>query len=133
MTLIATCHCGATRIELPALPAEVKECNCTYCHRTGAVWGYYRPEDVRVVSAEHDAIYSASGPVNEHHFCAHCGGNTYGSSPDWASMYNNDGTLKEGMTEGMPTTRIFAINLRMVEDLDLATLDVVKVDGRNSW
>jgi hypothetical protein len=132
MTLIATCHCGATKIELPGLPAEVKECNCTYCQRTGAVWGYYKPEDVRVVSAEHDAIYAPSG-MNEHHFCAHCGGNTYGSSPDWASMYNNDGTLKDGATDVMPTARVFGVNLRMVDDLDLATLDIIKVDGRNSW
>lgn len=132
MTITATCHCGATRIELPGLPAEVKECNCTYCHRTGAVWGYYKPEDVRVVSAGHDAVY-APNVINEHHFCAHCGGNTHGASPDWASMYNNDGTLKEGMSEGVPTERIFGVNLRMIDDLDLAALDTVKVDGRRSW
>jgi hypothetical protein len=133
MTLIATCHCGATRIELPGLPAEAKECNCSYCHRTGAVWGYYSPSEVTVLASEHDAIYSASGQMNQHHFCARCGGNTHGSSPDWASMYNNDGTLKPGMTEGLPTSRIFGVNLRMIDELDLSSLDIIKVDGRNSW
>jgi hypothetical protein len=97
-----------------------------------AVWGYYKPEDVVILSAEHDSTYSASG-MNQHHFCTRCGGNTHGSSPDWASMYNNDGTLKEGQTQGVPTKRIMAINLRMVDDLDLSTLDVEKVDGRKSW
>jgi len=133
MTLTATCHCGATRIELPALPEDIKECNCTYCHRTGAVWGYYKSEDVKIISAEHDAVYSASGALNQHHFCARCGGNTYGSSPDWALLFNNDGTRKSGMTDQIPQTRIVSINLRMVEDLDLSTLNIVKVDGRHAW
>ena len=132
MPLVASCHCGATEIELPGPPAEAKTCNCTYCHRTGAVWGYYRPEDVRVVSAAHDAVYAPRG-MTEHHFCAKCGGNTHGSSPDWASMYNNDGSLKDGMTGGMPSARIFGVNLRMAIDLDLATIDITAVDGRNNW
>jgi hypothetical protein len=133
MTLVATCHCGATRIELPGRPLESKECNCTYCHRTGAVWGYYRPGDVRIVSAAHDAVYAPNG-MNQHHFCAHCGSNTYGASPDWASLYNNDGTPKDGTTPGsMPATQILGVNLRMIDELDLSTLDITKVDGRNSW
>lgn len=133
MTLIATCHCGATKIELPGLPTDIKECNCSYCQRVGAVWGYYRPDEVSIVSAESDTIYSASDNINQHHFCGHCGGNTHGTSPDWASMYNNDGTLKPGMTEGVPSARVFGVNLRMIDDLDLTTIQVIKVDGRNSW
>jgi len=132
MILVASCHCGATRIELSGLPTDIKECNCTFCHRTGAVWGYFKPEEVRVVSADHDAIYAPRG-MNQHHFCGHCGGNVYGSSPDWASMYNNDGTLKAGMSEGIPTKKILGVNLRMVDDLDLSSLDIAEVDGRNSW
>jgi hypothetical protein len=132
MALTAACHCGATKLELSSLPTDMKECNCTYCHRTGAVWGYYKPDEVRILSAEHDAVYSQSG-MNQHHFCTRCGGNTYGTSPDWASMYNNDGSLKEGMTGGVPAARVMGVNLRMIHDLDLSTLNIVKVDGRNSW
>lgn len=132
MTLVANCHCGATTIELPGLPAEIKECNCTFCQRTGAIWGYYKPEEVRVLSASHDAIYAPRG-MNKHHFCGHCGGNVFGSSPDWASMYNNDGTLKAGMDEGIPTTEVLGVNLRMVDDMDFSSLNIAKVDGRNSW
>lgn len=132
MTLIATCHCGATRIELPALPAAVKSCNCTFCHRTGAVWGYYDPTELRITAAAHDTVYAPSG-MNHHHFCGQCGGNTHGSSPDWASMYNADGTMKPGMTGGIPEKRIAAVNLRMIIDLDLDSLPIEKMDGRNNW
>lgn len=132
MTLTASCHCGATQIELPALPTSIKSCNCTFCHRSGAVWGYYDPAEVKIISAAHDAIYSPSG-MNHHHFCSQCGGNTHGSSPDWASTYNNDGTLKPGMAGGVPEKRTAAVNLRMIIDLDLDQLAIVKVDGRNSW
>lgn len=132
MTLTASCHCGATKIEAKGLPAEIKECNCTYCHRTGAVWGYYAPEDLKVTASDADRDYAPSG-MNHHHFCGKCGGNTHGFSPDWASMYENDGSLKPGMSPGVPERQLAAINLRMVDDLDLTTLTVIKVDGRNSW
>lgn len=132
-TIHVSCHCKATRIELPHPPTSAKECNCTFCAKAGAVWGYYAPDEVKIVSAEHDLIYSASDQINQHHFCGRCGGNTHGDSPDWASIYNMDGTLKEGAKGPMPKTRIFAVNMRMVDDFDVETLDVEKVDGRNNW
>lgn len=131
MTLTAACHCGSTKITLPGLPAEVKTCNCSFCQRTGAVWGYYPAEDM-TISATEDRVYSVSG-TNLHHFCGTCGGNTHGFSPDWASKYNNDGTLKPGETEGVPERQTAAVNLNMVDDLDLSAIKVTAVDGRNSW
>ena len=133
MTLVASCHCGATQIELPHPPTEAHECNCTLCARIGAVWAYYPPDALRLVSATHDKVYSASQGTNQHHFCANCGGNTHGDSPDWESLYNLDGTLKPGMSNGVPTTRIAAVNLRMIGDFDLGSVAVTKVDGRNNW
>ena len=26
-------------------------CTCTYCSKSGALWGYYRPDEVRIVAA----------------------------------------------------------------------------------
>ena len=134
MTLIASCHCGATRIELPHAPAHAKECNCSYCARTGAVWGYYGKGDMRFLSQQGEKTYSASDGMNLHHFCGQCGMQTWGDSPDWASVYNNDGTPKEGYTAGsMPTERTYAVNLRLIDDLDWSAIAVEKVDGRKSW
>ena len=46
MTIIATCHCGATRIELPHLPRRQQGMQLQLCPKTGAIWGYYTPEEV---------------------------------------------------------------------------------------
>jgi hypothetical protein len=132
MTLTAACHCGSTKITLPGPPAEAKTCNCSYCQRTGAVWGYYSPEELAVTATD-DRVYSASGGMNQHHFCGACGGNTHGFSPDWASKYNSDGTLKPGEAEGVPERQTAAVNLNMIDGLDLSGITVMAMDGRNSW
>jgi hypothetical protein len=132
MPLIATCHCGATRIELPHTPEKAGECNCTFCSRTGAVWGYYKPGELNITSDSSGKFYSASGFGNEHHFCANCGMQTWGVSPDWSSVYNSDGTPK-GETGAMPTGQIFAVNLRLVDDFDWSSVQIEKMDGRNNW
>ncbi|MET3525087.1 GFA family protein [Phenylobacterium koreense] len=134
MTLVATCHCGATRIELPYAPTEAHECNCSFCARTGAVWAYYRPGEMKLVSQAEDRVYSASEGLNLHHFCGRCGMHAFGDSPDWASAYNLDGTPKEGFEAGaVPAERIHGVNLRLIDDLDWSAITVEKVDGRNNW
>lgn len=131
MTLIASCHCGATRIEMPT-PTQVRTCNCSYCARTGAVWAYYKPAELNFLSQEGEATYDPRN-MNRHHFCSHCGMQTWGDSPDWASMYNADGTPKNGDANAMPTERIYQVNLNLVDDFDYAGVTVEKLDGRNAW
>ena len=133
MTLIATCHCGDTRIELPRLPERRLECNCTFCTKTGAVWGYFAPGEMTIIQDKHGAVYSKSG-MNQHHFCAVCGMQTWGDSPDWSEIYNADGTPKAGHGAGeMPTRRSYAVNLKLLDDFDVSTLTAEKIDGRHSW
>jgi hypothetical protein len=133
MSLTATCHCGATKIALPHLPDHATQCNCSYCARTGAVWGYFGPCEMQFASLEGDKVYSASDGMNQHHFCGHCGMQTWGDSPDWASMYNADGTPKNGDPNSMPKTRTYAVNLRLIDDLDWSKINVTQVDGRSNW
>jgi hypothetical protein len=83
MSLTATCHCGGTRIELPGLPERRVECNCTYCAKTGAIWGYFGAGEMKIVTDEHSRLYTKSG-LNNHHFCGRCGMQTWGDSPDWS-------------------------------------------------
>lgn len=133
MTLTASCHCGATSIELPHAPTEAHECNCSFCARTGAVWAYYQPDEMQVSQSE-GRTYSASDGVNQHHFCGRCGMHAWGDSPDWASAYNLDGTPKAGVEAGTtPEARICAVNLRLIDDLDWSKVSIEKVDGRHNW
>ena len=104
MSLTASCHCGATKIQAP-VPTSATECNCTYCARTGAVWAYYKPGELAMLSQDDERTYSATEADNRHHFCGRCGMQTWGDSPDWASMYNADGTPKNGIPGTMPTRR----------------------------
>lgn len=133
MSLIASCHCGATRIELPRQPTEAKTCNCTYCARTGAVWAYYKPDELTFLSREEERSYSTAPEVHQHHFCGRCGMQTWGDSPDWSSAYNDDGTPKEGTGSTIPTARSFGLNLRLVDGLDWSKVKVEEMDGRNNW
>lgn len=133
MAIIAHCHCGQTQIELPHAPLSAGECNCTFCSRTGAVWGYFKPGELNITSDKSDKFYSASGNGNEHHFCANCGMQTWGVSPDWSSMYNNDGTPKADDPTAIPAAQIFAVNLRLIDDFDWGSVTVEKMDGRNNW
>jgi hypothetical protein len=133
MTLIASCHCGATKIQAPT-PTTATECNCSYCARTGAVWAYFAPGELVMLSLADERTYCASDAGNRHHFCGRCGMQTWGESPDWGSVYNMDGSPKPGFEAGAtPTTQIHALNLRLALDLDWSAIAVEKVDGRNNW
>ena len=46
--LKATCHCGAVRIEIPARPSEVTNCNCSICRRLGTLWAYFDVGTVKI-------------------------------------------------------------------------------------
>lgn len=133
MTLTASCHCGATKIALAYPPTEAKQCNCTFCFKTGAIWSYYQPGEVTFLSGEADKIYSASDGINQHHFCSRCGINSWGDSPDWASVYNADGTPKNGDPDSFPETRIVGVNIRLIDGFDIASVKIEQIDGRNNW
>ena len=133
MSLTATCHCGGTHIELPHLPERRLECNCTFCTKAGAIWGYFGAGEMKVVTDEHSRLYTKSG-LNNHHFCGRCGMQTWGDSPDWTEIYNYDGAPKAGHAAGdMPTRRSYGINLKLLDDYDVSSLTAEKADGRNNW
>lgn len=133
MTLIASCHCGGTQIALPTHPTHGTQCNCSYCARTGAVWSYYAPGELTFISRKGESMYSTSPEMHQHYFCGTCGMQTWGESPDWSSLFNDDGTPKGDDPSAIPSARKLAINLRLVDDLNWAGVDIARVDGRNGW
>lgn len=42
------CHCGSVRITVARPPEAVTECGCSICRRYGALWAYYKVEDVAI-------------------------------------------------------------------------------------
>jgi hypothetical protein len=114
-----SCHCGAIRFEAPE-PAEMTECNCSYCDRVGALWGYCDPGEFRLLTPE-SAVSTyrfATGRV-EHHHCATCGSATHQHSPDFSSGEADMSVIKLGY------------NVRMAHDFDRAGIAVRSLDGRS--
>lgn len=121
--IIASCHCGGTRVELPETPAGATRCTCTFCTKSGGLWAYYEVDAPRILSDTHGAVYSPTTPLHAHHFCARCGCTTYGTSP----YYSLEDTE-------VPEKRKFAVNVRLLDDYELyRRLPVEEIDGRNLW
>lgn len=116
-----TCPCGATEIEVPDLPDAVVECNCGYCSKKGALWGYYAPSRVRILREAAPGVWKPN--QNEHHFCATCGATAYTITPNWQKEWQGPGAEDQQMS----------INLRLLDGDALAGLPVEPVDGRTGW
>lgn len=130
MSIIATCHCGNTRIVLPAHPTKGARCNCTFCQRTGAVWAYYEIGDIDVAKALDQRGYSTDPKVGNHYFCGTCGMHTWGESVDWSAIYNDDGSPKTNAPHEMTRCQV---NLNLVDDLDWSKIEIEQLDGKNAW
>ena len=112
-TLAGGCHCGAVRFQAEADPAQAMECNCSHCERKGFILTLTPAEKFQLLSGEDKLTeYRFNKRKIAHRFCTACGAQpfAFAASPD-----------------GTPTV---AINLRCVDDLDLATLTPQKFDGR---
>lgn len=121
MTIKGKCYCGATQFEIEVAPESVTACTCSFCSKTGALWAYYRPDQVRFTRLEQDGLFAPR--LNKHHFCAVCGMTTYGESPSWNL---------ENKTPDFSRMQV-AINARLLEDFDLEAVRHDTIDGRNLW
>lgn len=113
-----SCHCGqiAFTVQAQAPISEVVDCNCSLCRRRGGLLWFAPRADV--------ALQDAAAPMSTyrfnkrhiaHHFCPVCGVAPYSEAVDPRS--------------GVPTV---AINVRCLQDVDLAALSVVAYDGAAS-
>ena len=114
--LTACCHCGAVRLSIASTPEKLVECNCSICHRYGAIWAYY-PEESVTISASPDGIARYVWGDGNLAFC-HC------VSCGCVTHYE--------MTEKAQARRI-ALNARMLPSEDIAGVAARKFDGRTTW
>lgn len=122
MTIKASCHCGNTKFEVDAVPADVTRCTCSFCSKRGALWAYYKPAQFRLTSPpENVATYQWRTRTVKHHFCANCGCGTFGESPDWSTGQPDFDNPK------------IAVNARLLDDFDLDAVPVTVIDGKNLW
>jgi hypothetical protein len=113
-----SCHCAKVRIAIPAMTSAVTSCNCSICHRLGALWAYYDASQVRFLAGGGDTVAYVRegddmGDIAFHH-CPTCGVATH-----WSSRIAS-------------STRM-GVNVRL---LDRALLDGVRIrylDGAETW
>jgi len=106
-----SCHCGKVRIEVPRAPESVTSCNCSVCRRTGALWAYYRPDEVRIEpeQGETDRYIWGDCCLALHH-CRTCGCITH-----WENL--------------MPDGDRMGVHMRLFDGFELEAAEIRMVDG----
>ena len=113
MTYSGSCHCGQVAFEVQGEIDSALSCNCSICHRKGSLLWFVPRAKLQVIrGADELATYTFNRHVIRHRFCPTCGIHPFG-----------EGTDPRGEA-------IAAINLRCLEDVDLAPIPVHHYDGR---
>lgn len=118
-TVAGSCHCGAHRFTAPR-PTQITDCNCSICSRTGSLVAYYAPGEARLeTTPEALTAYQWGDRMMTFFHCAVCGCRVHATADAWV---REDG-------KAMPAR--VTLNMRLAVDLDLSTIPVRRVDGRD--
>jgi len=114
MNYKGSCHCGRIAFEVDGEITGAMSCNCSMCQRKGSLLWFVPHETLHLLTPDEDAsTYLFNKHVIKHRFCPTCGIHPYG-----------EGTDPKGR-------RMAAINVRCLEDVDLASVSVTHFDGRS--
>lgn len=108
------CHCGAVRFTVNLALDQAVSCNCSICSKRGTLLAFAPAGAFTLVSgSESLSDYQFAKKVIHHLFCKTCGVSSFarGIAPDG--------------------TDTVAINLRCLDDIDLAALPVIQFDGKS--
>jgi|SRR5690349_18629057 len=108
-----SCHCGKVsyQVELD-LTRPVISCNCSICRRAGTLLSFVPASDFKLDSGEDQLeLYQFAQKHIDHLFCRSCGIKSFAR-----------GTSKDG-------SKMIAINVRCLADVDIDALPVMKYDG----
>src|SRR3954468_7125381 len=108
------CHCGKIAFTVDADIDKVIECNCSICSKRGYLLAAIPRSSLQVQTPATDiSTYTFNQHRIKHQFCPVCGVAPFG--------LGTDGEGKE----------LAAINVRCLEGLDLASLEIMPFDGRS--
>ena len=109
------CHCGEVRFEVTADITAAVSCNCSICQKRGALWVFVTPEHFALRAGADDLRDYQFGKKRIHHlFCPQCG----------------VGAFSRGVKPG--GGEMVAVNVRCLDDVDIAVLEPAFFDGRSS-
>lgn len=114
MNYSGSCHCGNVKFEVEGELGGAMACNCSICERKGALMWFVPRDRLTLQTPEQDlASYTFNKHVIHHRFCANCGIHPYG-----------EGTDPQG-------NKMAAVNIRCLENVDIAAVPVQQFDGRS--
>lgn len=114
-TYEGSCHCGAVTFTASMPPVtSAMSCNCSHCSRKGLLLTFIPREKFVVTGGKKQLTeYRFNKKQIEHLFCRTCGVQAFGY-----------GTGHDG-------TAMAAVNVRCLPAVDLDTLSIEKVNGRD--
>jgi hypothetical protein len=112
----ATCHCGAVRIRVPALPDYVIDCNCSICRLNGALWALYPCGSIEIAAEPRSITEYVWGPgtIRTMH-CRICGSTTH-----WLPL-------------NVPSDGNGGVNARLFDASLVQGLNIRRFDGADTW
>lgn len=109
-----SCHCGQVAFEVEGEINGAMACNCSICSRKGSLMWFVPREQLHLLTPDSAAsTYTFNKHVIKHRFCPTCGIHPYGEGVDPKGNH------------------MAAINIRCLEDIDLAAIPVQNFDGRS--
>ena len=114
-THYGSCHCGAVRFHVDIdLEKPAITCNCSICSRSGTVLSFVPKEQFVLDQGESNLTdYQFNKKVVHHLFCKTCGIKAFGR-----------GTGPNGV-------EMVAVNVRCLDDVDLAQVPTRQFDGKS--
>lgn len=119
----ASCHCQSVNVTVNAKPEYINDCNCSLCSNSGAIWGYYKADDV-VITGD-TVIYvraDRSNPAVQAHSCKICSATTHWTLTEAFAAQNKDVSREFDM----------GINMRLFDDGALIGCELRFPDGK-AW
>jgi hypothetical protein len=113
-TYTGGCHCGKVRYEATTDLGKIISCNCSICSKKGHLLTFVGADKFRLTAGEDALADYQFRTKNIHHlFCRTCGVGSFawGTAPGGAKMYS--------------------INVRCLDDVDVSTLTPVAFDGKS--
>lgn len=108
------CHCGKVRFDVSMEMGRVISCNCSICSKKGGLLAFVGADQFSLLSGENDlSDYQFNKKIIHHLFCKHCGVSSFGR-----------GTGPGGQ-------KMCAINVRCLDGVDVALLNVTPFDGKS--
>lgn len=108
------CHCGKVRYRVNMALDKAISCNCSICSKKGYLLSFV-PAAAFVLENGQEALtdYQFNKHVIHHLFCSSCGIESFANG------------------EGPDGSKMVAVNVRCLDDVDLSKLQLSEFDGRS--